>query len=596
MTQVETGSTTGRRSRVGLWIAIVMGIGVGVAQALAASTSYQMANLVSYGCGFVGLISGAVWWARFHRGSRALRLAPLLGLVIAPVVFLYFYEVHGVTGEFLPEVRRRGEVRGPLPEAEQTADAARWALRLGSQSHPGFMGAGRDGVLAARAFSIRWEDSPPEVLWKQAIGEGLAGMAVGRAEKVQAAAGTDPVGSANGSDEGVADEGGRWLGYTIEQRGKQEWVVCYDLSDGSVLWQHQEDGYHSNPMGDVGPRSTPTLEAADADLDSAGKVYAQGATGTVWCLDAIQGDLLWRVSLLELAGITQKQSEEYVPWGRSGSPLRVDDLLVVPMGGAPGGPEGVHSLVALDAETGAVKWMSGTHQVSYASPVLATIDGVRQIVSVNEDTVTGTDVSTGELLWTADWPGKTNQGASCSNPIAFSDGRVLVSKEYGGGAKMLQVTRGEEGWSTEVLWEDHRVLKTKFTNAVIHGDFAYAISNGTLECVDLRDGRRQWRQGRGERVGHGHLVLVEDVLVSSTEQGGLVLVELTPEAYRELGRVSVIEGKTWNPPTIFDRYALLRNGREMALVEFQPAAIKSSDQASSGQAVHVLPVAHRSGD
>jgi outer membrane protein assembly factor BamB len=364
-------------------------------------------------------------------------------------------------------------------------------------------------------------------------------------------------------------------------------VVCYDLADGTPLWQYEEPGRHANPMGDVGPRTTPTI-------DGDGRLYAQGATGKVWCFEAITGALLWKVDLLELADIDQGTFEEHVPWGRSGSPLRVEDLVVLPLGGAPQSPRGTRSLVALDAASGEVRWTSGGHQISYASPVVATIGGVRQIVAVDEDFVSGTGLEDAEELWSEPWPGKSNQGANCSNPIVFPDGRVLVSKEYGGGAKMFRVERSGDRWETEVLWEDHRVLKTKFTNAVVDGGYAYAISNGTMECVDLSDGSRQWRQGRGQRVGNGHLVLVEDALVSSTEQGGIVLVERTPAEYRERGRFSAIEGKTWNPPTVFSNYVLLRNGREMALYRLPPLTPDAA--ASIARAARESPAAHRTDD
>jgi outer membrane protein assembly factor BamB len=141
-------------------------------------------------------------------------------------------------------------------------------------------------------------------------------------------------------------------------------------------------------MGGVGPRSTPTI--------AGGRVYALGATGILQCLEGSTGKLVWEHNLLEIYGLTQAESELEVMWGRAASPLVVDDLVVVPAGGKSGK---TRSLVAFRAEDGEKVWEAGTDQIAYASPSLATLGGQRQIVIVNEKTVTGHDPATGKQLW-----------------------------------------------------------------------------------------------------------------------------------------------------------------------------------------------------
>ncbi len=70
-------------------------------------------------------------------------------------------------------------------------------------------------------------------------------------------------------------------------------------------------------------------------------------------------------------------------WGRSASPLVVEDLLIVPFGGPAGGPYA--SLAAYDKKTGELRWKGGEWQVSYASPTLVNLCGTPQVVIVNED-------------------------------------------------------------------------------------------------------------------------------------------------------------------------------------------------------------------
>ncbi len=179
---------------------------------------------------------------------------------------------------------------------------------------------------------------------------------------------------------------------TMEQRGDKEAVTCYDLSDGKLIWIHEVPAKHQNPLGGLGPRSTPAI------VD--GKVYSQGATGIVRCHDLATGELVWQQELLKLAKWTQNESESSITWGRSGSPLLVNELCIVPFGRS--GKElnddllKHSSLIAFDRTSGEVRWTGGDDQISYASPVLLTIDGVEQVVSVNETTVTGHDPATGD--------------------------------------------------------------------------------------------------------------------------------------------------------------------------------------------------------
>ena len=42
----------------------------------------------------------------------------------------------------------------------------------------------------------------------------------------------------------------------------------------------------------------------------------------------------------------------------------------------------------------------------------------------------------------------------------------------------------------------------------------------------------------------------------------MVLVEATPDEHRELHRLPVLNGKTWNVPTLVGDVLLLRNDRE----------------------------------
>ncbi|MEE9601798.1 MAG: PQQ-binding-like beta-propeller repeat protein, partial [Thermoguttaceae bacterium] len=242
--------------------------------------------------------------------------------------------------------------------------------------------------------------------------------------------------------------------------------------------------------------------------------------------------------------------------------LVTDDLLII----SAGGPSG-RSLIAYNRETGDVVWNAGSDQSAYASPVLATLAGVPQILIVNQDYLVSHRLADGEQLWRNPWPGGSNSNASSSQPVVLPGDRVFISKGYRIGSSLLAIRKDDaDQFEVEPLWDPpvRAHMKTKFTNVVIRDGYVYGLDEGILECIELETGERMWKRGR---YGHGQIILVGDQILVSTETGGVVLVEASPDSHRELTRFQAIEGKTWNNPALAGRYLLVRNHREAACYE-----------------------------
>lgn len=537
-TAEPNGRANARHLRRGL-VGGLIGAGVIIAlQWFAPAFDHQVANLLS----FVVAAATALYvifqlhrWAAIHGHGLSVAAAVLLGLIGLSVCFQF----DGFSGEMLPQFKPRFGSSPPPPRslsdaavADLPSEPAGAAPSLPSSGKSvadadstGFLGPQRSGIIASRMFDVATIESETETLWNQGIGEGWSSFSVA-------------------ADRAV----------TLEQRDELECVTCYRLVDGELLWTASHEARHEHPLGGVGPRSTPTI--------SDDRVYAQGATGRIWCLHLQTGQLLWSVDLLDLAGWDQLTSETAITWGRATSPLIVDGLCIVPYGGPAENKSTGRSLIALDAESGDTRWIAGEDQISYGSPVLLTLAGKRQIVSVNEKTVSGHRLDDGQLLWDFEWPGQSNGGANCASVVSAGDDRFLVGKGYAGGSALVKVSASGNGaLSAEAVWRSSRLLKTKFTHACVDGDVAYAISNGSLEAVAITEARQRWRQPRRSRFGQGQILLVEDTIVGQSESGEVVFVAADPNEYQELARLRAMESKTWNIPTVAGRHLLVRNDR-----------------------------------
>ena len=403
----------------------------------------------------------------------------------------------------------------------------------GLADYSAFLGPNRHAVVTDIKLARDWEKQPPRKLWRHSIGAGWSAFSV--------------VGTA---------------AVTQEQRGDEELVVCYDVPTGKVRWAHADAARFESILGGHGPRATPTIQD--------GRVYTIGSTGILNCLDLATGKALWKTrNVIEDVGSTLDLEGKAVQWGRAGSPLIVDDRVILPGGGAPlpSALEGKYvSLIAYDKNTGEKVATGGNQQISYSSPSQFTLDGVRQIVIMNEATITGHDAETLKTLWSYPWPGGSSNASTPQTQQIASD-TLFVSKGYGIGAAVFKVVRGDKStapWKVTEVWHNPQVLRTKFTNCVLAGDHVFGLDDGTLECVDLATGTKLWKSGR---YGSGQILLAGDVLLVQAESGEVVLVEDNSKKFSELTRFPAIEGKTWADPTLAGRYLLTRNAEEAACYE-----------------------------
>lgn len=407
------------------------------------------------------------------------------------------------------------------PRADRALRAPRVDLsRTTAHDYPQFLGPDRNAIVRDVELARDWQASPPKELWRRPVGPGWSSFAV-----------------ANG------------YAITQEQRDQYEYVVCYELATGRVVWAHSDRARFDNPIpfGGVGPRATPTI--------AAGRVYTVGGMGLLNCLDGATGNPCWPAK-----DLVREHHGNHLDWGRSGSPLVVDNRVVVSAGG-----KDEHSLVAYDTRTGKLVWRAGGDAASYSSPMICTLLGRRQILIVNQRSLVAHDPKSGKVLWTYDWPGGDPK---VPQPIALSNDQVLIAAGYGVGSMLLSIAPSSSGQATAThVWDAfNRQLKPKFTNLVVKEGHVYGLDDGqTLVCLELSSGQVRWKKRAG--YGHGQVLLVRNLLIVQAESGDVAIVDPNPESFQELGRLPALKDMTWNNPALSGRHLLVRNAVEAACFE-----------------------------
>lgn len=467
-------------------------------------------SFVTFALLWVALFSGMSWRTRGKILSAA---AIVLGVPIL------LFRVEHVSGDIVPSFTWRFAPKRDALMDDDVAGGQPVDLTVTSANdYPQFRGAQRDGTIDGIELATDFAAHPPRRLWLQEIGTAWSSFAVVHGFAV-----------------------------TQEQRGPHEMVTCYELTTGKLRWTHSDEVRFNSVMAGDGPRGTPTIHE--------GRVYTLGAEGLLNCLDGASGERIWSRQVVD-------PPDELPQWGKSASPLIVEEHNLVVISAGPFGKETGPALVAFRADNGEPAWQSEEAQCSYASPMLTTLLDQRQILLMNAESVAGYDPADGRTLWQHQWPG--NQ-PKVPDALPLPPDRVLITAGYGMGTILLQLSpSADDELKAAELWET-RTLKPKFANVVIHDGYAYGLDDGMLlACLDLKNGKIRWR-ARG--YGHGQLLLVGNLLLVQCESGEVALIEANPKKHNELSRFTALDGKTWNAPSLYGKYLLVRNDRQAACYE-----------------------------
>ena len=336
----------------------------------------------------------------------------------------------------------------------------------------------------------------------------------------------------------------------------REVCVALDSATGQPLWTAVIDTARYDAGGDSGdgPRSTPVYYR--------NRLYVLSSRLKLACLDAATGATVWNKDLTALYG------GRVIPWQNSASPVIEEGRIFLNANGSP------QTCLALSAEDGSLLWKATSYATTHATPVLATILGVRQVVFLTQYGLVALSPDQGRELWRYKFPYNTSTGAS---PVVYDD-MVYCSAAYNVGAAVVRIGKAGEQFTVTELWRRPRELMNHWGTPVCHQGYLYGLyGNGAyytapLKCVEMATGNEMWSQ---PDFGLGGLILADGKLLVLSENGELVMVDTDPRAYTELARFQALEDKCWNIPVLSNGRLYARSIQEGACFElFAPVLPK----------------------
>jgi outer membrane protein assembly factor BamB len=365
------------------------------------------------------------------------------------------------------------------------------------QDWPRYQGADFTGVSTEAGWDSDWSDGKPSVAWTKQVGKGANSMVVVNGMLITS-------GFASGKNT----------------------VYVLNAKTGSEIWSYSYATDGDNGFGRTYPGGAQGTPTVDGD-----RVYVVGQRGKLLCLDIKKKQLVWQRDLKrELGG-------KHGNWGYAFSPLVVGDKLIIDVGSSKG------STVALDKNTGKIKWAAGKDKIGYSSPVIHKLAGRDMLLIHKAQALVALNPESGREYWRYRWPAQ--YGISAPLPIVFKD-HVFLTTGYNKGSALLKVSR-----SGVIKVYDNRELSAQMASPILYKGHIYVVTGnndrGDLACFNFETGKEMWRD---ETFGAGSIKIAGGQLIALSEKGQLRVGPASPKGFAATGTMQALNGRCWVAPVL----------------------------------------------
>jgi outer membrane protein assembly factor BamB len=339
--------------------------------------------------------------------------------------------------------------------------------------------------------------------------------------------------------------------YVHSRQNQQEVVSCLNLQTGKILWRTSYEVPSTKNVRDAategeGPYSTPILYQ--------GRLFTLGVSAILSCFDATSGQLRWRRDFSKQVISTNRFC------GTAMSPVINGRLIFVQVGDDQQG-----EVVALDNETGRQEWRCSLGSPGYASPVIARLEGILQLITLTDQTVVGIAVDTGKRLWS--FPFESDKSGCSQNVITpILDSNLIILSAQARGILAIRPVREQNKWTIKQIWHNRDIF-THLSTPVLDQGFLYGFSplrKGQFFCLNARTGEIMWTSNG--REGDQAIVLsLGKVLTFVTTDARMIVAQKSEKSYETIAQYIVADSAVWASPIFVGKQILIKDTSTLAL-------------------------------
>lgn len=374
-------------------------------------------------------------------------------------------------------------------------------------------GPSRDGSVPAAAVPSKWPASFKPV-WRVEVGEGYSSPVVSRGTV-----------------------------FIHSRRDPEEVVMAVNLANGKIIWEQKYQADFKKNQYAVqmakGPNATPLVIGK--------RLFTLGVTGTLNAWDTATGRNLWSKDFSK----TVDTSKMFC--GTAASPLEVDGKLIVQVGSDIHGGQ----ILALEPSSGKVAWEWKGLGPGYASPVVISLGGTNQIVTLTQGSIVGLAAATGQELWSAPFPDEWHE--NIVTPLWTGSHLIVSGPRQGTHAFTLAQMNGK--WIATEVWKNAAV--TMYMSSPVYADGSIfglgEKKKGQFVALDAKTGTARWMT-EGREGEHASLLLTPKHLIYLTNNADLIIADRSATSFTVAKRYDdVTASQTWAMPVFLGSDLLIRD-------------------------------------
>ena len=305
-----------------------------------------------------------------------------------------------------------------------------------------------------------------------------------------------------------------------------EIVRALDRETGDELWKVEWVGALKVPFfareNGSWIRSTPACDGQH--------LFVLGIRDVLVCLDVESGEEVWRCDFGE------RLQTPLPSFGAVCSPILDGDSVIVQVGS---------SAVRINKESGEVEWKtsssageSGMTNSPFSSPVIATLQGVRQLVVQSRESLMGVDLETGQNLWSVKIP--AFRGMNILTPLVI--GNSILTSSYGGGTFLFDVAAENGTFAVKQRWQ---TTKQGYMSSPVQVEDAVFmhLRNQRFTSLNPENGDTNWTTTPFGK--YWSMAVNGKQILSLDQRGELRLIEASPAEFKLISSRTVSKTSTW---------------------------------------------------